>query len=72
MTDLLKKAFDAAQNLPDEKQDAFAKFLLEELESEQRWTEQFEASPGLLAALAEEGLDEHRAGATEELHPDRL
>ena len=37
MTDLLKKAFDAASQLPDEEQDAVAEWLLTELASEEGW-----------------------------------
>ena len=37
MTQLLQKAFERAAQLPQEEQDKFARFLLTELESEQRW-----------------------------------
>ena len=41
MTPLLQKAFERATTLPQEEQDKFARFLLAELESDQRWTELF-------------------------------
>ena len=72
MTELLKKAFERAEALPCDEQDAVARWLLEELASEKRWSEAFAASQGRLAELANEALEEHRAGRTEPLDPDRL
>jgi hypothetical protein len=72
MTRLLKKAFDEASRLEESEQDAFAQWLLAELESERRWTEAFERSPAALAKLAEEAIREHRAGQTRPLDPDTL
>ncbi len=72
MTQLLKKAFDQAAQLPPEEQDALAKWVLEEMASERRWDEAFRASADRLKALAEEALQEAREGRTEELDPDRL
>jgi len=67
MTKLLKRAFDEASKLPEPEQDALAKALLEELESERRWDELFAASGDVLEKLADEALAEHRAGRTEKL-----
>ena len=72
MTQLLKKAFDQAAQLPPEEQDALANWVLEEIASERRWDEAFRASADRLKALAEEALQEAREGRTEELDPDRL
>ena len=72
MTELLKKAFERAEALPRDEQDAFARWLLEELASEKIWTEAFAASQGRLSELANEALEEHRAGRTEPLDPDQL
>lgn len=36
MTELLEKAFAAATNLPEEEQDRLARWILEEIASEQR------------------------------------
>ena len=41
MTQLLEMAFAKAAALPQEEQDRFARFLLAELESEERWAELF-------------------------------
>ena len=72
MKDLLKKAFERAEELPRDEQDAVANWLLEELASEKRWSEAFATSQSRLAKLANEALEEHRAGRTEPLDPDRL
>ncbi len=72
MTELLQKAFHAASRLPSDEQDAFARWMLYELQSEQRWTELFARSPNLLARLAAEAMAEHQAGLTEPLDPDTL
>ena len=54
MTELLKKAFEKASQLPIEEQDRFGAWLLEELGSEERWNELFAKSQDKLAKMAEE------------------
>ena len=67
MTNLLQQAFKRASELPQDKQDKFARFLLAELESERQWAELFNRpeSEELLEQLADEALAEHRARLTE-------
>lgn len=72
MTELLKKAFEQAEQLPRDEQDAMGLWLLEELASEKRWSELFAASQSRLADLAKEALEEHRAGRTKPLDIDLL
>lgn len=72
MSELLKEAFAQAEKLPREEQDAFARWLLEELASEKGWTALLERSQGHLAKLATEALEENRAGETRPLDPDSL
>ena len=67
MTQLLQKAFSQASRLPSKDQDALAKWLLKELEDDQRWAAAFAASPDRLAALANEARGEHAAGRTRKL-----
>ena len=71
MTHLLQAAFEKAAQLPHDEQDSFARFLLAELESEQRWAELFSRpeSEEWLERMAEEALAAHRAGET---HPLKL
>jgi hypothetical protein len=72
MTQLLKDAFAEAEKLPREEQDAFARWLLEELASEKRWSDLFAASQNKLADLAAEAIEENRSGRTEPLDSDLL
>ncbi|TAJ24184.1 MAG: hypothetical protein EPO64_09805 [Nitrospirae bacterium] len=72
MTKLLEKAFAEASRLSEKEQDALARALLEELASERRWDELFSGSHDVLGELAREALDEHRAGRTKELDPQKL
>jgi hypothetical protein len=72
MTKLLNEAFARAAELDDEEQDAFARWLLNELKDERRWKELLSSEPDALAALADEALEEHRRGETELLDPTRL
>lgn len=74
MTQLLQKVFEKATQLSQEEQDRLARFMLAELESEQRWTELFNRpeSEDLLERLADEALAAHRAGKTQPLNLEDL
>jgi hypothetical protein len=72
MSEILQKAFDKASQLSPDEQDAFGKWMLEELDSEERWQELFARSQGLLERLADEALAEHRARKTLPLDPDAI
>ncbi len=72
MSKLLKEAFAQAEKLPREEQDAFARWVLEELASEKRWSDLFAASQRRLTDLAAEALEEDRSGRTEPLDSDLL
>ena len=74
MTQLLQKAFERAATLPQEEQDTFARFLLSELESEQRWAALFSRpeSEDLLEQLADEALTAHRSGRTQPFNIEEL
>ena len=69
MTNQLKRAFDAASCLPQREQDALAAAILEEVQSEPRWTASFAAHADALAGLAGEALAEHQAGQSQPLVP---
>ena len=60
MTELLEEAFAEVARLPDHEQDAFARWLMDELESERRWSRAFETSQSRLAELAREALEDER------------
>ena len=72
MSDRLKRAFDEASKLPEKEQDALAEWILREMESGRRWRDAFASSEDRLAELADEALEEHSAGRTQELEPDSL
>ena len=72
VTELLEKAFAKVARLPDHEQNALARWLMGELESERRWSRAFETSQGQLAELAREALEDYPAGRTEPLDPDGL
>lgn len=67
MTQLLEKALSEVAKLPASEQDALAAILLDELASEQHWSESFAKSQDVLAKLAEEALAEHDSGQTKPL-----
>ena len=54
MTKLLEQAFTQAKSLPEPEQDAIARLLLDEIESDHRWDELFAKSPEKLRKLADE------------------
>jgi 16S rRNA C967 or C1407 C5-methylase (RsmB/RsmF family) len=72
MTTLLEKAVAKASELPEAEQDAFAEWMLSELESENRWDALFARSQDLLSKLADEAHEDYQAGRTEPLDPDTL
>ena len=72
MTALLAKAFEQATQLPDMEQNALAKWLLDELQSEKRWSEAFAESEDVLERLADEAIAAKRQGKTTPLNLDRL
>ena len=72
MTELLKKAFEAASRLPEEEQNAVAGWLLAELSSDERWEARFTETQDALSVLAREALDEHERGETRDLDPGSL
>jgi hypothetical protein len=69
---LLEKVIAETAKLPQEEQEAFAAFMLEELQSERRWDDLFARSQDLLAKMAREAREEYRAGRTKPLDPDEL
>jgi hypothetical protein len=72
MTNKLRKAFDAASKLPPADQDALAAAILEEVAVDGLWEAAFTRQPVVLERLADEALQEHRAGRTRPLEPDGL
>ena len=67
MTHALMSAVAQAEKLPPAEQDVLAAILIEEIESEQRWSQSFARSEYVLEALAAEALAEFKAGKAEPL-----
>ena len=72
MTKLLKKAFEEASKLPEVEQNALAKWLIEELEAEEKWDQLLAESEDILDQLADEALEAHRQGKTKSLNVENL
>jgi hypothetical protein len=72
MTEKLRKAFEAAQKLSPDAQDALAAAILEEMAVEGLWEASFARRPDALERLADEALEDYRAGRTTPLDPDKL
>ena len=70
-TTLLAKAFEQAAQLPDVEQNALAKWLLDELKSEKKWSEAFAESEDVLKKLADEAIEAKRQGKTTPLDLDQ-
>ena len=60
MTQLLSRAFAKAAKLPKSDQNAFARWVLEELSSEGRWEKALAKSEKQLTMLANQALAEKR------------
>ena len=64
MVELLEKAFAEVSKLPEDQQEVFAQWILDELEDEERWTQAFANSLPQLEKLGKKALADHRAGRT--------
>ena len=69
MIERLKQAFEQAEQRSETEQELLAQLLLEEMQSEDRWTALFAdpRSDTLLETLVAEALAEDDAGETEEI-----
>lgn len=72
MTKLLEEAFDRVRGLPETEQDAIARLVLDEIESEQKWESLFAKAPQKLQKLADKAWSEHESGQSEPLDTDKL
>jgi hypothetical protein len=72
MTSLLTKAIERASSLPAALQDELAAVMIEEIDSELRWEQQFANSADALAKLGHKALEEYQSGHTQKLGFDEL
>jgi len=68
MAKLLEKAFKEASKLPKLEQNAFAKWVMDELKTEAKLQEAFASPEDILDKLADEALAEHKAGKSKILN----
>lgn len=69
---VLDTAIEKMSALPPEEQDRIARWLLGELQDEERWTQAFSSSQDALSRLANEARTDARAGRATQLDPDKL
>ena len=67
MTKLPENAVARARELPEAEQDAIARIVIDEIESERRLDELLANSPDKLRKLADRAWAEHEAGGSQEL-----
>ncbi len=72
MTRLLEKAFKKMSRLPEIEQNALARWILDEIDSEKLWDKKFAESEDALAKLALEALEEDEQGNATHLDIDKL
>ena len=72
MTEALEQAFAEAAKLSPLEQDLLASRLLAEIIQEDDFDLKIASTGDKLAILAQQALEEHRAGLSEELNPDQL
>jgi hypothetical protein len=72
MNKRLEQAIAQLKTLPEDRQDAIATRILEELEDDQRWDESFTRSPDLLAKLATEAMADYQAGKTQNVQSNEI
>jgi len=73
MGKLLERAVEEAHQLPEAEQEAIGAWLLAEIEAERRWDDLFSRpASAALQRLADEALEDFKAGRTSPLDPDQL
>jgi len=72
MTKLLERAFKEVSKLPEVEQNALAKWVIEELKSEDRWGKAFARSEDILDRLADEALAAHKDSKTKPMDIEKL
>ena len=72
MTQLLESAFKKISSLPEIEQNIYAKFIIDEMESELAWGSAFSESEDVLEEMANEALKDFDSKDTEKLDIDKL
>jgi len=72
MTKSLQEAIARLQQMPEDRQDLFARLVLQEIEEDERWMRSTASNADKLQGLINDVLDADRRGECETLDPDRL
>ena len=72
MTRTLDVAIEKLAALPADEQDRVARWLIDELQDEEHWRDQFAGSRDALTKLADEALSDLAAGRATDLDPEKL
>ena len=72
MTQLLEKAIERLKAVPEQEQDAMARWLLSELEEDERWAATTDKYKDGVARMMKRVIADDEAGLCEPLDPDTL
>ncbi len=72
MTNQLESAIKQLTKLPEKEQNHMAKWIIAEINSDERWDKLFSDSEDQLKSLAEEALSDFDNGKTKELNITKL
>jgi hypothetical protein len=72
MTKTLELAIDRLRQMPEERQEMFARLMLHEIEQDELWNRTTESHAGSLRGFVEKVLEAERRGECEPLDPDKL
>jgi len=72
MTHLMEQAIERLRAVPESQQESLARFLLNELENDDRWSASTAQHADALTRLAEGVLADDARGDSEALNPEKL
>ncbi len=72
MTKLLNNAFERVSSLDEIEQNIFARFILDEVESETKWNKSFASSEDILLVMADEAISDFNSKKTEVMDMEKL
>jgi len=72
MTKLLDNAFQEVSAMSEIEQNIFARFILDEINSEKQWDKSFSNSEDILSQMADEAILDYDTNQTEILDTDKL
>lgn len=67
MTQLLNSAFEQISKLPEIEQNIFARFIIDEIESEKKWEQNFANNEDLVSMMADLAIKDFKENKCTEL-----